>query len=248
MPYPLPNKIVARADRILSRLAQQRMSDAGVASLVRDTAALPSGLRRENALYLLDDPNRVSYLARMDQALADHGLAVHGPSVGAGASSLVFDATRIGDPSDQHVIKIAANPEKRFRAEDFFDLPDIPGSAPYWLKGEEGDLVYGVQPKARLVYRPARPGIAGDEMWWKQRTQDLYDNLSDRGYVWRDSHHGNIGVRNDTGDFAVIDGTVVPFGVPKVPDGYISPKSVFRSAEDAIRALRFTQDQWRGSP
>lgn len=257
MAYPLSaaqHQTLVRADRILARLAASRRSGEGVASSVRQAVG---DVNRRNALAisLLSEPERIAGLSRMDQVLGDNGLELTPGVLGSGANSLVLPVRSARDGAD-HVLKVSAfsNPLPQWMrnetlpkgwdgvsgAADAFDLPDIPGVAPYWLKGSESGVAYAVQPRAAVVYRPGDPSLGQKAVWWDDRARHLKDSLAARGWHWMDHHIGNIGLMPDR-TWAAIDGHVRPYALDGTPQAdYIDRKNYpFKSVEDAIRALRY---------
>lgn len=255
MAYPLSAaQSLSRADRILSRLAALRGAKEGVAASVRQ--AVGHGIERNSlALDLLSEPERIAGLSRMDQVLGDNGLELAPGVLGSGANSLVLPVRNARDGTG-HVLKVStfSNPLPQWMrsetiprgwqgvsgAADAFDLPDIPGVAPYWLKGSESGVAYAVQPRAAVVYRPGDRSLGQTADWWDARAKELKDNLNARGWHWMDHHLGNIGLMPDR-TWAAIDGYVRPYQLEGTPRAdYIDRQNYpFNSVEDAIRALRY---------
>jgi hypothetical protein len=166
-------------------------------------------------------------LKEMDEFLGDQGLTVEQP-LGAGWESVVFGATPRSGP-DRHVVKIAVRDEMH-RPDHAFDLPDIPGVAAYWSRGNFGPLAVGVQRRAVPLNDPAISDYYGQQMLSR-----LSDSLHSRGLVWGDALKQNAGILD--GEAVVFDGAVFPgrsIGAPK----YATP-------EEAIRALRMTPSEMR---
>jgi len=202
------------------------------ASIPRTGIGLGEGQAASARIRSLLRPEAEDALRRVQDAISDHGLYVHDGPVGAGGTSLVFDVRPAAGGPDRHVLKLAAPLHESDTVEPF-DLPDVPGVAPYWINGSEGPVKYGVQPRAAAVLDEFKdnPRTA---FWW-DRAQDLSDNLRARGWTWIDNHAANLGIMPDK-TMAVIDGRLYQYD--QTP-GFIAKWSDWKTPEDAIRALRY---------
>jgi hypothetical protein len=155
---------------------------------------------------------------RAREFLGDNRLRL-GELIGAGRERLAFEAGMPGQPASQ-VFKIGG-------PKDTYDMPAIPGVAPYRLRGSEGELNFGVQERALGVHADGKLPYE----YWLDRADDLHTSLYRRGYTWIDPHEGNIGLMPDR-TWAVIDGPIEPHrsATPYAPG----------AAEEAIRLLRMS--------
>jgi hypothetical protein len=194
--------------------------EAALQSLARMRQADSSDAAGRMALDLLLTPRGARSMEGVDKFLERQGIVL-GQPLGAGGEAAVFDA-------GQHVVKISADPF----GQGPYNLPDIPGVAPYVAARQVGPFRIGVQPRAREV--ASRDRMAVDDAYyrlWRDRSDTLFDSLGRRSKYWDDAGALNAGIMPD-GNLAVIDGWLRD---QPPPTRIISR---YPTVEDAIRALR----------